>query len=133
MSLDADEYADLCADTRQDPDFEIRRLIVESPTAKAKRIESLRARCAGLIHKSQVYLHLTDERSHSLKMRRQAKLKRQRDRAAARLALEKLEKSIQVYDPLAAMREYEMLISSNAPYRKLDWHQFLQSSGISIK
>ncbi|KAI3893045.1 hypothetical protein MKW92_025998 [Papaver armeniacum] len=132
MSLDADEYADLCADTRPDPDFEIRRLTVESPAAKAKRIESLRARCAGLIHKSEVYLHLTDERSHSLKMR-QAKLKRQRDRAAARLALEKLENSIQVYDPLAAMREYEMLISSNAPYRKLDWHQFLQTSGISIK
>ncbi|KAI3923730.1 hypothetical protein MKW98_011360 [Papaver atlanticum] len=88
--------------------------------SKAKSIEALKAKCAGLIHKSEVYLHLNDERSHSLKMR-QAKLKRQRDRAQARLALEKLEKSIKVYDSLVAIRDYEMLISSNAPYREINW------------
>ncbi|KAI3972830.1 hypothetical protein MKX01_019488, partial [Papaver californicum] len=42
-------------------------------------------------------------------------------------------KSIQVYDSQAVIREYEMLIFFNAPYRKINWNQFLRSSGISMK
>ncbi|KAI3990937.1 hypothetical protein MKX01_026121 [Papaver californicum] len=98
MKLDAEEYDDLYADTRRDPDFGTRMLRVESPFVKAKHIESLKSSYAGIIYKSEIYLHL------------------------------KL-----IYDSQAVMRDYEMLIYSNTPYRKINWNQFFRSSGISIK
>ncbi|KAI3972829.1 hypothetical protein MKX01_019487, partial [Papaver californicum] len=59
MELGADEFADLYADTRRvNLDFETRMLRVKLSTTKSKRIESLKSRYAGIIHKSEVYLHL---------------------------------------------------------------------------
>ncbi|KAI3960413.1 hypothetical protein MKW98_017137 [Papaver atlanticum] len=104
------------------------------------RVEFLRARFSGTIIKSEVLLELKDEKNESLRLQkekvlmekmrlqqqaknraaaeiasrknREANLRRQRDRAAARRALEELEKNVAVDDWHKTYKDFLTLINS---------------------
>ncbi|RZC54546.1 hypothetical protein C5167_013391 [Papaver somniferum] len=104
------------------------------------RVEFLRARFSGTIIKSEVLLELKDEKNESLRLQkekiltgkmrlqqqaknraaaeiasrknREANLQRQRDRAAARRALEELEKNVAVDDWHKTYKDFLTLINS---------------------
>ncbi|RZC62628.1 hypothetical protein C5167_024387 [Papaver somniferum] len=64
---------------------------------------------------------------------REAKLQRQRDRAAARRALEELEKNVVVEDWHKTYKDFLTLISSNETHKQDDCPLLLNSSGVSIR
>ncbi|XP_026382750.1 uncharacterized protein LOC113278020 [Papaver somniferum] len=125
------------------------------------RVEFLRARFSGTIIKSEILLELKDEKNESLRLQkekvlmekmrlqqlaknraaaeiasrknREAKLQRQRDRAAARRALEELEKNVVVEDWHKTYKDFLTLISSNETHKQDDCPLLLNSSGVSIR
>ncbi|MCL7032569.1 hypothetical protein MKW94_000547 [Papaver nudicaule] len=122
--MDADEYADICAGSRKDADYAGEHSTLKiDPAENARRVAYWKDRCAGTISKAEAYLGFTDEKnkvkkdpikkmspekpkpkSEAVAERRSPgkKLKIERERAAARIALEKKRREQQTAKSKAA-------------------------------
>ncbi|KAI3990887.1 hypothetical protein MKX01_026071 [Papaver californicum] len=115
--MEEGDCADLCAYSRVDADYCGERKVKSDPAEDGKRVAYWKHRFAGTISKAES---------------RDAKLQRERERAASRMALEEMEKTTVIYNSHDIMRDYQRLISTTPPYRPINWPMFLQSNGISI-
>ncbi|MCL7036706.1 hypothetical protein MKW94_010494 [Papaver nudicaule] len=142
--MDADEYADTCAGSRKDADYAGEHSTLKiDPAENARRVAYWKDRCAGTISKAEAYLGFTDEKNKQQTAKskaaaeiasqrsREAKLQRERERAAARTALEKME-TVDIYNSHDIVRDFERMIFSTPPYRVINWPMFLQTNGLSI-